>query len=387
MERLFLLKYSEIALKGKNRPQFERQLLNNLKSKLKDSIKKIVLRHGRVYLYYESALEAFLDKALKEVPGIVSYAKAISCAKNLQQILEQALELARKAYREQGPFSFKVSVRRTDKSFPLSSYELACQLGTYLLAHCPQVKVNLDQPDWTLYLEIREKAYLYVSPQKGVGGLPIGVNGRGLLLLSGGIDSPVAGFMLGKRGLSLDAVYFHTPPFTGSEAQQKVVELTRILKRFILDIRLWVVNFTDIQLKIKEQGRLEAITLFARACMMQIAELIALAEGFPVLITGESLGQVASQTPESLRFTESFVQLPILRPLIGLDKEEIIQKARELGTYDISIKPFLDCCSLFAPAHPLIRPDTPQLKEEFSRLDLGKLIVEAANKRELIDVV
>lgn len=386
MERLILLKYSEIALKGKNRPQFEKKLLCNLKNKLKTALQKIVLRHGRVYLYFEPSQEAWLSEALKEVPGIVSYAKTICCAKDLSQILEQALRMAAEVFRERGPFSFKVAVRRTDKSFPLSSYELACQVGSHLLANCPQIKVDLGKPDWTLYLEIRENAYLYANPEKGIGGLPVGVNGRGLLLLSGGIDSPVAGFMLCKRGLSLDAVYFHTPPFTGAEAQQKVVELTCSLKRFIPDIRLWVINFTDLQLKIKEQGRIEAITLFARACMMQIAELIAKAEGIPVLITGESLGQVASQTPESLRFTESFVQLPVLRPLIGLDKEEIIQKARELGTYEISIRPFTDCCSLFAPTHPLIRPDLYELKEEFLRLDLERLIEEAACKRELVAV-
>jgi thiamine biosynthesis protein ThiI len=237
-----------------------------------------------------------------------------------------------------------------------------------------------------LGIEVREKAYLYGPLAKGLGGLPVGCNGRSVLLLSGGIDSPVAGYLMAKRGLFVDAVYFHTHPFTSERTREKVRDLALVLRRYIPGMRLFIVNFTPVQVKIKETAAPNTVTLMARRAMMRIAEKIALCCKSTALVTGECLGQVASQTPESLRFTGDGINLPVLRPLIGMDKNEIIALARTLATYEISIRPYDDCCTIFAPEHPLTKPDTGALNREYAALSLEALLNEAAGTFETIPI-
>jgi thiamine biosynthesis protein ThiI len=237
--------------------------------------------------------------------------------------------------------------------------------------------VDLHQPGWVLNVEIRERAYLYGPPSPTPGGLPVGSSGRGLLLLSGGIDSPVAGWLLAKRGLSVDAVHFHTPPYTSEQALQKVRELCRILSDYLGDMRLFVVPLTALQLRIRERAALEQSTLLIRACMVRVADSLARREGHGCLISGESLGQVASQTLPSLHFTGSMTGLPLLRPLIGMDKQEIVTLARRIGTFETSVQPYPDCCSLFAPPHPLVKPDQERMLASFAALEAEELLEQA----------
>jgi thiamine biosynthesis protein ThiI len=386
METLFLIKYGEISLKGKNRPQFEARLVENIRKKFSHLPIRINYKIGRVYLFCEEEQAEAVEKGLAGIFGIISFAKSIKTEKDISAICRAALELAGTAQDKSEHLSFKIEARRTDKSFPLSSYRIACEVGDYLTQNQPGLVVDVRRPQLTLFIEIREKAYLYGAGTRGLRGLPVGCNGKGLLLLSGGIDSPVAGFLTAKRGLFIDAVYFHTHPFAPEGAREKVLALARVLNAFIPGFRLFVVNFTPLQVAIKEKAFYKAITLMSRASMMRIAELIALKEKTAVLITGECLGQVASQTPESLRFTESFTSLPVLRPLISMDKIEIIDLARAIGTFEISTRPFDDCCTIFAPQHPIIKPDALRLGEEYSLLELDRLIEEAADSVEKIDI-
>jgi len=246
--------------------------------------------------------------------------------------------------------------------------------------------VDLHRPDWVLNVEIRDRAYLYGAEQAAPGGLPLGSSGKGLLLLSGGIDSPVAGWLMGKRGLAVDAVHFHTPPYTSQKAKEKAVTLARILSEYLWKIRLFAVPFTPVQLRIRERAPAEESTLLIRACMVQAAETVARRERHACLISGESLGQVASQTLPSLSFTGSRTTLPLLRPLIGMDKEEIVALARRLGTFETSILPYADCCSLFSPPHPLVKPDFGRMSLSFEALEIEPLLAEAVAESEVIEI-
>jgi thiamine biosynthesis protein ThiI len=299
---------------------------------------------------------------------------------------ESALGLAR-AFIDAGlGVRFKIEARRADKSFPLSSYQIACALGDLLLRSFPELTVDVKNPDWILMVEIREHAYLYGPQTGGPGGLPTGSSGKGLLLLSGGIDSPVAGYMMAKRGLALEAVYFHSAPFTSEQAREKVESLSRILDTYAPGILLHVVNFTPALARIRERAKDEEITLLMRACMMRIASLIAARRGAGCLITGESLGQVASQTVESIGYTGGYAELPVLRPLIGMNKEEIMSDARRIGTFETSNLPFADCCVLFSPPHPLIRPSGEKMRKTFNSLDIEDTLREAQEKSEMVGV-
>ncbi len=385
MENAFLLKYGEISLKGKNRPFFERMLVSNIRRQLGAFAVRVTQRVGRIYVHYQEAEADGVRHELGKIFGVISYARTVRCGKTFEELCAAGLVLAREALTSRASLTFKIEARRTDKSFPLSSYDIACRLGDYLSAECPGLAVNVRRPDWLLTVEIREQAYLYGPLTPGLCGMPVGCNGRGLLLLSGGIDSPVAGFLMAKRGLNVDAVYFHTPPFTPEGARQKVEDLTRVLRSSIPDMRLFIVDFSAVQIAIKEKAVPKTVTLMSRAAMVRIAETVAAGIRAPVLITGECLGQVASQTPESLAFTESFTLLPVLRPLISMDKNEIIDWARRIGTFDISTRPFADCCTLFAPEHPLIKPDRDKMRAEFASLALDELIEQAARTVERVD--
>ncbi|MBN1413423.1 MAG: tRNA 4-thiouridine(8) synthase ThiI [Spirochaetales bacterium] len=384
MEQLFLIRYGELALKGENRDLFKKRLKNNIKIKLKGLRTEIYDKLSRLYIRCDWADKDRIAEVLSNTFGIVGYSETYKTAKNMDQIEQAVIRLCDKV-RETNPGSrFRITVKRIDKNFELNSYQLASRLGNLILDHCSGLEVNLNNYDWEISCEIREAAYIYGPKMASQKGLPVGVQGRGLLLLSGGIDSPVAGYLMAKRGLAVSVVYFNTPPFTSDKALQKVKDLSRALFKFLPSMRLFVVPFTQTQLKIKEAVKRGEVTLVSRACMMSIASLLAVNNGFKCLVTGESLGQVASQTLESIHFTGSFAGLPVFRPLIGLDKEEIITVAKRIGTYDISILPYDDCCTVFAPVHPLIRPEFTSMRGIFDSIGILPVLNEAVSKTEMV---
>ncbi len=374
MQSLYLIKYGELQLKGQNRGQFEHRLCANIRRAL-GAGSELERRHGRLLLR-SSAAEPAVRRVLERTFGIVGFSRALQVDKDPAQLEVAALELAPGLSAERGP-RFKIEARRSDKSFPLDSYGIACRLGALLRERVPGLVVDLHRPDWVLNVEIRERAYLYGPPSPAPGGLPVGSSGRGLLLLSGGIDSPVAGWLLAKRGLGVDAVYFHTPPYTSGEALEKVRQLCRILSEYLGSMRLFVVPLTALQLRIRERAPAEQSTLLIRAFMVRAADSLARREGHGCLISGESLGQVASQTLPSLRFTGGMTDLPLLRPLIGMDKEEIVTLARRIGTFETSVLPYPDCCTLFAPPHPLVRPNMERMQASFAALEAEELLEQA----------
>lgn len=377
---LYLIKVGEIALKGENRSYFEGKLRYNIRRALDDIECAVGGGNGRFYLHVGASDEERVRTRLAAVFGITSFSKTVKVAKDMETIRLQSEMLVAAHTPAIVTGSFKVEARRTDKHFPLRSYDIASDLGAHLLSRFPELRVDVHNPDWTLNVEIREQAYLYVDRTAGPGGLPVGTAGRGVLLLSGGIDSPVSGYLMAKRGLKLSAVYFHAYPYTSDEARTKVESLARILAPFLGGLTLYVVPFTKCQLKIKERAKEEEVTLLMRACMMKIASMIAARENAGCLVTGESLGQVASQTLESLRFTGGSTGLPVFRPLIGMDKEEIIAMARHIGTYETSVLPYEDCCTIFSPRHPLIRPRLERMYESFAALEIEELLGEAAEE-------
>ncbi len=374
VQSLYLIKYGELQLKGENRGQFERRLCANIRRAL-GADSELARRHGRLLLR-SAAAEPAVRRVLERTFGIVGFSRALQVDKEPEQLDAAALELAPALSAEHGP-RFKIEARRSDKSFPLDSYGIACRLGQLLRERVPGLVVDLHHPDWVLNVEVRERAYLYGPPSPAPGGLPVGSSGRGLLLLSGGIDSPVAGWLLAKRGLCVDAVYFHTPPYTSGEALDKVRQLRRILSEYLGATRLFVVPLTPLQLRIRERAPLEQSTLLIRACMVRVADRLARREGCGCLISGESLGQVASQTLPSMSFTGAMTGLPLLRPLIGMDKEEIVGLARRIGTFETSVLPYPDCCTLFAPPHPLVRPHPERMRASFAALEAEELLEQA----------
>jgi tRNA uracil 4-sulfurtransferase len=383
MDRLYLLRLGELTLKGENRDRFEFKLKKDLKRRLEGVPNRIDMRDGRFFLWVvpDKAREA--EYALAHLPGIAGFARALSVDKDMPSILAAARELSAEGPIASGKKSFKVEARRTDKSFALNSHQIACELGSGILDAFPGTHVDVHKPEFFLSVEIRDRAYVYVDDVKAVRGLPIGSSGKGLLLLSGGIDSPVAGYLMGLRGLILEAVHFHAYPFTSKEAQEKVEELASLIARWVGPISLHVVPFTAAQVRIKERARENETTLLMRAAMMEVADKIAKARGANCLITGESLGQVASQTMESMRFTGSTTDLPVFRPLIGHDKLYTMDLARSIGTYSVSIKPFEDCCVIFSPKHPLLKPDLAAEAEAYARLEIGQLLDEAIAQAEI----
>ncbi len=384
MEILYLIKIGELTLKKGNRRMFEKQLKFNIKRKLSGASTRITVRKGRFFLEGNNDDKDLIENVLSTTPGIIGYTVAYKVKKEMDAIREKALSLGRELFRDEVSATFKIESRRADKSFPLSSYEISAAVGEYLLDNLPGLSVDVHHPSWKISIEIRDYAYVYGNENKGIGGLPAGSAGRGMLLLSGGIDSPVAGYLMIKRGLQLDAVYFHAYPYTSAEALEKVKTLAEKLSIYTGGLNLFVVPFTDFQLLLNKKAREEEITLLMRAGMVTIADILARQRGDGCLITGESLSQVASQTLESIAYTGGNTTIPIFRPLIGLDKEWIIRTGKSIGTYETSILPFEDCCTVFSPTHPLVKPDRVKLTESFRRLDAGKLLEEAALKSERI---
>ncbi len=378
-DRLYLIKEGEISLKGGNRNLFEKRLRHNIKDKLRPYHSEIDKQKGRLYAYIEeSAPKELVEKALATTSGITGFAEAHRTEKDMAAIEETARKILPGAFSCKG--SFRITVKREDKAFPFSSKEIAIRLAEVVHELYPELTVNLDDPDNTLTCEIRNEAYLYTGESRSVGGLPVGTAGKGMLLLSGGIDSPVAGAMMAKRGMKADAIYFHAYPYTSEMALEKVRTLASLIAPYMQGLRLFVVPFTDGQVYIRDNGYEEEATLMFRASMMQTAERIAKEYGATALITGEALSQVASQTLDAMSFTDSMTDLLVLRPLLGMDKEEIIIRARKIGTYETSILPYEDCCVVFSPKHPITRPIKEVARRHFEELDMTPFIEKAVKE-------
>ncbi|MDR0628661.1 MAG: tRNA 4-thiouridine(8) synthase ThiI [Treponema sp.] len=372
----YLLKPGELTLKGKNRKGFEQILKRNCLTMLQGSGAKLEMTKGRFLVHCPEAAEKQVEDALAHLLGIAGWAKTRTQEKTPEAVLGACVAEAQEL-RAQGIRTFKIEARRTDKGFPLDSYGLRSEGGAAVLREVPGLQVDVHRPEAVITVEIREKAYIYGTARKGLRGLPVGTAGRGLLLLSGGIDSPVAGYMMASRGMGLDAVYFHAYPYTAEEARQKVRNLAAQVGRYSLGIRLYTLSFTPVQQRIQALAPEPWRTVLLRMAMMEGADKLARYRGDKCLITGESLSQVASQTIENIRCTEILVTLPVLRPLIGMDKDQIIRLAEKIGTYPISILPYEDCCVLFSPPHPILRGNPVEARQRYEELALSPLIEEA----------
>ena len=378
-DKLYLIKEGEISLKGGNRNLFEKRLRHNIKDKLRPYSSEIDKQKGRLYAYIsEEASDELVEKVLKTTTGLTGYAKAYRTEKDIDAIKAKAREILPSS-RFSSNGSFRITVKREDKTFPLTSHDIAIELAEVVTSLYPDIKVDLDNPDYTLTCEIRNEAYLYADEEKGEGGLPSGTAGKGMLLLSGGIDSPVAGYMMAKRGMRADAIYFHAYPYTSELALDKVKTLASMIAPYLQGLRLFVVPFTEGQLHIRDKGYEEEATLMFRAAMMRTTQILAEKNGAGAIITGEALSQVASQTIDAMSFTDSMTDLLVIRPLVGMDKEEIIAKAKQIGTYETSILPYEDCCVVFSPKHPITRPVKEVSRRHFEELDMDGIIRKAVN--------
>ena len=379
---IYLLKLGELTLKKGNRKNFEDALKHNLVAMLRGTASQLNMTSGRFYIRSPESEEAKVEEVLNHLIGITGWAKTRVCEKTEEAVLMSCVEEGRLLY-EKGIRSFKVEARRTDKNFPLDSYAIRCAAGEAICKEIQGFIVDVKKPQGIINVEIREKAYIYSNAREGLRGLPVGTAGRGLLLLSGGIDSPVAGYMMAFRGLRLDAVYFHAWPYTSEQAREKVVKLAEIIGTYSLGIRLFIVNFTPIQIRIKERSPEPYRTILLRMAMMEFAENLARLWGSKCLITGESLSQVASQTIENISCTERRISIPILRPLIGMDKEQITRMAEAIGSYKTSILPYQDCCVLFSPPHPVLKGDPNEADKLYQALELEDLITKALEDYEI----
>lgn len=377
-EKLYLIKVGEISLKGGNRPLFEKRLRGNIKDKLHQYHPRVEKQKGRLYLKIdESVDDSIVGKALSTTFGITGFARAYEIEKDMDVLDSLVREILPLSSFSSGKGSFKVESRREDKSFSLSSYDISCHLADIIHLMYPDLTVDLKNPDHVLHVEVRKKIFVYTSDQKGPGGLPVQSAGRGMLLLSGGIDSPVAAFHMAKRGMKLDCIYFHAYPYTSELALEKVKTLASLIAPYLGGTRLYVVPFTDGQLRIKKEAFEDETTLMFRAAMMRTAEAIAKERNANAIVTGEALSQVASQTLEAMSFTDSMTDLLVLRPLVGMDKEEIIETAKRIGTYETSILPYEDCCVIFSPKHPITHPVRQVAKRHYENLNMEQEIEKA----------
>jgi len=389
MFKAFLIKYGEIGIKGKNRHLFEEALVKQIRNSLKlvEGEFKVRREQGRIFV---DALSLFdygeVTEALQRVFGIVGICPMIQTADGGFELLaETIIEYMSVVYGEE-KLTFKVNARRARKNYPLNSQELNRDLGSCILEAFPNLTVDVHRPDINLHVEIREQIYIYSKIIAGLGGMPVGTNGKAMLLLSGGIDSPVAGYMVAKRGVKIDAVYFHAPPYTSERAKQKVIDLASLVACYSGSINLHVVNFTDIQLYIYEKCPHEELTIIMRRYMMKIAEHFANETGSLGLITGESIGQVASQTIQSLSATNEVCNMPVFRPLIAFDKQDIVDISQKIDTYETSILPYEDCCTIFVAKHPVTKPNLARIKKSETKLEeqIAELVQTAIDTTETI---
>ena len=372
MYKAFLIKYGEIGVKGKNRYIFEDALVRQIKYALKkiDGEFKVTKENGRIYATAESDFDYDeAVEALKTVFGIIGICPVVQMEDTgFDDLADTVVKYIDSAYKDKD-ISFKVNARRARKNFPMNSMEINAELGHRILEAFPEMSVDVHKPDVLLQVEIRNKINIYSVEIPGPGGMPIGTAGKAMLLLSGGIDSPVAGYMVAKRGVQIEATYFHAPPYTSERAKQKVIDLAKLVARYAGPITLNVVNFTDIQLAIYEKCPHDELTIIMRRYMMKIAEKLGEESGCMGLVTGESIGQVASQTMQSLYCTNEVCTMPVFRPVIGFDKQEIIDVSERIGTYETSILPFEDCCTIFVAKHPVTKPNLKVIKRDEHNLD------------------
>ena len=378
-QEIFLLKLGEVVLKGLNRRSFEDKLMSNVRRRLRHyGSFQVYIRQSTIYVEPQGDacdLEGAWG-ACKQVFGIAAVARAVPCEKTVEAIVETAKTYLRDAFASAR--SFKVESRRADKTFRLNSIQISQAVGGDLAEAFPNVAVDVHNPDLTVFVEIREKAaYVHGASEPGAGGLPVGMGGHAVSLLSGGIDSPVSSWMMARRGVQLEMVHFVSPPYTSQQAQDKVLELARQLTAYCGRMLVHIVPFTEIQEEIRRNCPEEYFTLIMRRFMMRIAEAVAKKAGAKALVTGESLGQVASQTMMALGVTEDVTTMPVLRPLIGMDKVEIIRMSREIGVFDTSILPYEDCCTVFTPRHPATRPDLEAVRTAEAALDVEGLVAKA----------
>lgn len=390
--RAFLIKYAEIALKGKNRYLFEDALTDQIRRALRKVEGDFYVRkeQGRVYVECRSDYYDYQEclEALQRVFGIVGICPVIILEdQGFEQLAADVLSYMEKFYPDCSQ-TFKVNARRARKSYPLMSMEINARLGEAVLDAFPKTRVDVHHPDLMLNVEIREKIYVYTQEIPGPGGMPAGCNGKAMLLLSGGIDSPVAGYMISRRGVAIDAVYFHAPPYTSDRARQKVVDLAKQVSRYCGPVRLYVVNFTDIQLYIYDQCPHDELTIHMRRYMMRIAEHFAVENKCQGLVTGESIGQVASQTMQSLTATNQVCTLPVYRPLIAFDKQDIVEIAEKIGTYETSALPYEDCCTIFVAKHPVTKPTLKSIEKSERRLEgrIQELVDQAIETTETVEI-
>lgn len=387
----FLIKYAEIGVKGKNKYLFEEALAQQVKYALKrcEGEFKVTRTEGRIYVHALSEFDydEIVDN-LKTVFGVSAICPVVAVSdEGFDELAKTVVDYVDKVYPDKN-MTFKVQARRARKNYPLNSMELNMELGAAVLNAYPEMKVDVHSPQMRLYVEIRERIYIYSIEIPGPGGMPVGSNGKAMLLLSGGIDSPVAGYMIAKRGVKIDAVYFHAPPYTSDRAKQKVIDLAKLVSRYSGPIYLHIINFTDIQLYIYEKCPHEELTIIMRRYMMKIAEQIAKENECLGLITGESIGQVASQTVQSLAVTNEVCTLPVFRPLIGFDKMEIVEVSEKIGTYETSILPYEDCCTIFVAKHPVTKPNLNVIKRHEQNLAEGidELVKKALDTDEVVVV-
>lgn len=390
-QNILIVRCGEVALKGMNKPYFERMLVDRIKRNLKEfeggvNVKR---QEGLIFVRADKDLDIkTIIKQISKVFGVASISHAVEAPSDIDAIGEEAVKYMMNLIEEKGVKTFKVEGKRADKTFPVKSPEIGRIIGAKVLIGCKVLKVDVHEPDVLLHVDVRsDRTYIYDAKIQGFGGLPLGTNGKGMVLLSGGIDSPVAAWMMAKRGMLIEAVHFHSYPYTSPRAQEKVEDLARIVASYCGRFKLHCVNLLPIQEQIVQNCPEDETTIHVRMFMMRIAERIARDTGCMMLITGENLGQVASQTAEALVVTDSSVSMPVMRPLIAMDKTDIMDKAQEIGTFETSIQPYEDCCTVFLPKHPTTKPKLDRILESESVLDIDALVEAAVAAKEVITIL
>lgn len=386
MQWLLSVSFGEIFLKGRNRNTFYKTATNNIKRNIKDiGYEDMYSESSKLYIKADRKDFDRLTEEIKKVFGIVYISEVVKCEKTLEDISKTSKEMI-KYYEKEKDLTFKVESKRTDKSFPLTSPELNAKIGADILKEYNGLKVDIHNPDFTVFIDVKSSAYIYIKRTRGLGGLPLGSSGEGLLLLSGGIDSPVAGFMMSKRGMNINAIHFHSYPFTSKRAHQKAMDLAKILSKYTGKMTVYSINLAEIYKAISKNCPRRETTILSRRFMMRIASKISEKYEYQALITGESLGQVASQTIESMSVINESSKYPILRPLIAMDKKDIIEISEKIGSYEKAIEPYDDCCSIFAPDSPVTKPKLKYIEKSEENLDIESLEDEAINNMEIIEI-
>lgn len=390
-KHIFIVRCGEVALKGQNKPYFERMLLERIRKRLKKIEQpgmgiETVRNEGLIFVRADKEYDKQqIIGEISKVFGVASISPALEAEENIEAIGAIAVEYMMNLIKEKGIKTFKVDTKRADKNFPIKSPDISRTIGAIVLKGCKVLSVDVHNPDCELFVDVRrDVAYVFDKKISGFGGLPLGTNGKGMVLLSGGIDSPVAAWMMAKRGMLVDAVHFHSYPYTSERAQEKVEELAGLVAGYVGRFNMYVINLLPIQEQIVQNCPEEETTILVRRFMMRIAEKVAQEKGATMLITGENLGQVASQTAEALVVTDASVQMPVMRPLIAMDKVDIMEKAKEIGTYEKSIEPYEDCCTVFLPKHPTTKPKLEKILESESKLDVEGLIAAAVASKETV---